>query len=538
MPDRPRETHEIGLQLYSLEDLRDLAEQRPALRLSAEVAAKIRAGAEFVQRKAVEDQYIYGVNTGFGALCETRVAPAEVEELQLNHVVSHACGVGPPVTEEISRLTMLVKLLTFRHGHTGVSLETVERLLDFWNHDLIPAIPKKGTVGASGDLAPLAHAALPLIGLGQVYRRGELTAAAEALAELGWEPLRLKAKEGLALTNGVQYINAFAVHCLVAIGELLDAADWIAALSVQAFSASRTFYAPLYHGTSLHPERMQVARHLTKLLEGSNHWRLPTCNRSRQDPYSYRCLPQVHAAVRQTYRFAREVVERECNSTSDNPLFFPEQDEILFGGNLHGESTAMVLDFLAIAASELASISERRTYLLLAGQRGLPDFLVSGAGLNSGLMIPQYTSAALVNENKVLSSPASVDTISTCQLQEDHVSMGGTAAYKLAQVVENCEYVLGIELMTAAQAVDLNTALELSPRTRELHAAYRRQVSHLERDRVLSGDMEASREFLRRNRRAWSERLRSLDEDGERGGEAPWQDGPVRERAMEEAALG
>lgn len=495
----------IGLEFYALEAFRLLMAERPRLELAPEAADRIAAGARFVQEKGREDRFIYGVNTGFGSLCETRVEAGEMEQLQYNHVVSHACGVGEPAGEDISRLTLFIKLLTFRSGHTGVSVGTVERLMELWNHDLIPVIPKRGTVGASGDLAPLAHMALPLLGLGQVYRDGEVIEGAEALADLGREPLRLLPKEGLALTNGVQYINAYAIRALLNIDEMVRVADVIAALSLQAFSASRTFYQALYHRTSHHPERHTVAANITRLVEGSNHHELETCNRSQQDPYSFRCMPQVHAAVRQATDFVRGVMEREVNGVSDNPLFFPEEDEILFGGNLHGESTAMGLDFLAIAVSELASVSERRTYQLLSGERGLPDFLVRKPGLNSGFMIPQYTSAALVNENKVMATPASVDTIATCQLQEDHVSMGGTSAYKLQRVVDNCEHILAIELLTAAQAVDLNPALRLSAATRPVYEGLRRLVPTLEEDRVMAPDMNAALNYLRQNRREWSQ---------------------------------
>ena len=507
MTDRSPNTHRLSLRFYTLDDLRYLLEQRPALELDAEVAAKIQAGARFVQAKAEQDMYIYGVNTGFGSLCETRVAPNEVELLQFNHIVSHACGVGEPNPESVSRLCLLIKLLTFRTGHTGVSLEAVNRLLAFWNNDVIPVIPRKGTVGASGDLAPLAHMALPLVGLGRVYFRGRMVESAQALAELGWETVRLQAKEGLALTNGVQYINAIAAQCLMRVGELIPCADLMAALSAQAFSCSRTFYQALYHETSYHEDRRAVAANLRRLLEGSNHFELPTCNKSKQDPYSFRCIPQVHGAIRQTFNFARTTIEKEFNGVSDNPLFFPEQDQILFGGNLHGESTALVLDFLAIAVSELANISERRTYQLLSGQRGLPSFLVTHPGLNSGFMIPQYTSAALVNENKVLATPASIDTIPTCQLQEDHVSMGGTSAYKLCQILDNAEYVLSTELLTAAQAIELNRGLRLSPLTAEIHREFRRHVAPLERDRVMSDDMERARDLFNERRREWLKRL-------------------------------
>jgi len=505
MPNK--EIHALSLKYYSLETLRYLLEARPSLRLGTEVETKIQAGARFVQEKARQDLHIYGVNTGFGALCETKVAPDEVEKLQFNHVVSHACGVGEMVSESIARLCLIIKLLTFRSGHTGVSTTVVNRLLDLWNADLIPAIPKKGTVGASGDLAPLAHMALPLLGLGRLHSNGGLVDASQALEERGWKPVNLKAKEGLALTNGVQYINAIATLCLLQIEELIKCADLIAAMSVQAFSCSQTFYQALYHETSLHEDRRAVAANLRSLLEGSNHFELSTCNKSKQDPYSFRCIPQVHGAIRQTYNFARETIEKEINGTSDNPLFFPEQNEILFGGNLHGESTALILDFLGIAVSELASISERRTYQLLSGQRGLPSFLVKHPGLNSGFMIPQYTSAALVNENKVLSSPASVDTIPTCQLQEDHVSMGGTSAYKLCQIIENCEYVLAIELLTAAQAIELNRGMKLSRATAEVFEEFRASVEFLEVDRVMSPDLETARRLFIARRRTWLTKL-------------------------------
>jgi histidine ammonia-lyase len=507
MDSTAQSTHRISLEYYTLEHLQKLIEERPRLLLDGEVEARIDEGARFVQAKGAEDRYIYGVNTGFGSLCETRVAEHEMEALQWNHVVSHACGVGEIVPEHISRLVMIIKILTFRTGRTGITSATVKAMLDLWNHDVIPAIPQKGTVGASGDLAPLAHMALPLLGLGKVHYRGRIVAAAEVLKELGLEPVRLKPKEGLALTNGVQYINAFAAHCLMRSSELVKAADVVAAMSTQAFSASRTFYDPRYHETSLHEDRRVVAANLVKLLSGSNHFELPSCNRSMQDPYSFRCAPQVHAAVRQAFRFAKKTIEDECNSVSDNPLFFPEHDAILFGGNLHGESTAMALDFLAIAMSELANISERRTYQLLSGQRGLPSFLIKQPGLNSGFMVVQYTSAALVNQNKVLCTPASIDTIPTCQLQEDHVSMGGTSAYKLCELLTNCESILSIELLTAAQAIDLNPGLRLSAVTARVQDGLRARVGFLERDRVMSEDMEKALAYFCEQKRAWSTEL-------------------------------
>ena len=506
--NHPNQTiHEITLARYTLKDFREIFENRPNLMLSAEVRAKIDRGDAFVKKKLAEGAYIYGVTSGFGSLCETEVHPDELEKLQYNHIVSHACGVGDPVSEDTSRLTLFNKLLTFRTGHTGISIEAVDRLIELWNNALIPVIPKKGTVGASGDLAPLAHLALPLLGLGQIWKDGAILEGSTALEILDRKPLRLSPKDGLALTNGVQYINGIAVQCLLRFEELVKMGDLIAALSLQAFSCSETFYDPLYHRTSPHKARMTVARNLSLLAKGGNHAQLSTCNRSKQDPYSFRCGPQVHGAVRQAFEHTRDTIEDECNGVSDNPLFFPEENKVLFGGNLHGESTALSLDFLALAVSELANISERRTYQLLSGQRGLPSFLVRRPGVNSGLMVAQYTSAALVNENKVLCTPASIDTIPTCQLQEDHVSMGGTSAYKLEQILDNLEWVLAIEMMTAAQAVYCNSELRLSQPLRELVDAFREVVAPLEEDRVISKDIEQARIFLKTKTRPYLEQL-------------------------------
>lgn len=488
--------HVLDDHRYTVLELERLVKDRPTLSLHPDVAAAISRGRTFLDEKLQEDLHIYGVNTGFGALCEIRLPDDQRHELQRRLVLSHACGVGELVSEELCRYVLLIKFLTFRSGHTGIGLDVVQRLIDFWNAGVIPAIPKRGTVGASGDLSPLAHMSLPLLGLGSVWAGGELRDAGEVLEANGWQPVRLEPKEGLALINGVQYINAMAVRSLAEISRLIRYADLIAALSAQAFSVSRTFCHQLYHETSLHPERGVVAANLRQLLAGSNHFELATSNASQQDPYSFRCIPQVHAAVRQAVGFATTVMEQEVNSVSDNPLFFPEDNEILFGGNLHGQSTAMAMDFLAIGLAELGSISERRTNQLLSGCRGLPDFLVEDPGVNSGFMVTQYTSAALVNENKVLSNPASVDTISTCQLQEDSVSMGGTSGYKLEQIVGNCHTIFSIELLLAVQAIDLNKALVPSTAALRIREMFRKQVPFLSEDRVMSLDIQQSSEFL------------------------------------------
>ncbi len=504
MPNRS-----IDLRRYRVEELAEIVDGPSTLELSAQIERNIDDGARFVERLATGDQYVYGVNTGFGSLCETRVAPADVERLQYNHVVSHAAGVGRAAPSRIARLTLLVKLLTFRTGNTGISVRTVQRLLDMWNAGAVSVIPEKGTVGASGDLAPLAHMALPLLGLGEVELGGERMSGARFLERMGWEPLRLHPKEGLALTNGVQFINAMAVDALLRMRDLVELADVVAALSAQAFSTSRTYFDPTYHTTTLHEDRKIVAANLAWAMRGGNHHALPTAALSKQDPYSFRCMPQVHGAIRQVFEFCKRTIEDEINGVSDNPLFFPQDELVLFGGNLHGQSTAFALDFLAMAASELANISERRTYQLLSGRRGLPDFLVRDAGLNSGMMIAQYTSAALVNENKTLCHPASVDTIPTCQLQEDHVSMGGTSGYKLATILRNCEYVLAIELMIAAQASEMAPGLQLSPVAQELYDAFRARVEALHDDRVLSTDIERARSFVVEHARGWADRARA-----------------------------
>lgn len=487
--------HAISRERYRLDQLGELAMQRTPLSLDPSVTAAIGRGARFVAEQVASGKMIYGVTTGFGALAERAVPLDQLSELQRRHVVSHACGVGDWTPEPIARLVLLIKLLTFRGGHTGISTATVDRLIALWNRGVIPAIPMQGTVGASGDLAPLAHMALPLLGLGHVHVDGRVMATNEAITDA---PLSLGPKEGLALTNGIQFIGALGVHAVLACQRLVKTADLIAALSTQAFSGAKDFYAAKYHETSLHADRQLVASNLRLLLDGSNHHALSTAVASRQDPYSFRCIPQVHGAIRQAVTFAHATLEDEVNGVSDNPLFFPDDDLVLCGGALHGESIAMQLDFLAIAISELASISERRTYQLLSGRRGLPDFLIANPGLNSGLMVAQYTAAALVNHNKVLATPASIDSIPTCQLQEDHVSMGGTSGIKLLQIIDHASTVLAIELLAAAQATELAPGLLPSERTAAVVRAFRREVSTLDEDRVLATDLAAARQFVER----------------------------------------
>lgn len=498
------QSHEITERFYSISDIRRIVESRIKLSLAESIKANLRAGSEYIEKIKASDRHIYGVNTGFGSLCNTKISEEHLSELQHRMLQSHACGVGEPISAELSRLVIFIKLLTFRTGHCGISVEVVQRLIDFLNLDIIPVIPKKGTVGASGDLAPLAHMSLPIIGLGQMYLDGKIVEANVALKEKGLVPIRLKPKEGLALTNGIQYLDAMAVKSIWKIEELVKSADVIASLSMQGFSTANTFYQPKLHRLSKHQERVDVAENLVKLLEGSNHHSLPQCDPPKEDPYSFRCVPQVHAAVRQALAYAKSTIANDCNSVSDNPLFFSDSDEVLTCGNLHGASPALAMDHLSISVTILSNISERRTYQLLSGQHGLPSYLVRKPGLDSGLMIPQYTSAALLNENKVLSTPACIDTVPTCQLQEDHVSMGGTSGYKLQQIIENTEYILAIELMTAMQAIDLNSNLELSRIARGIYQAYREIIPTLEEDRIQSIDIEKSINFLRQQCSSWA----------------------------------
>lgn len=487
---------EIADRFYTLEEIVAAAGSQLPIRLTDDVLRQIDRGRAYVEAIAASDTVAYGINTGFGSLCTTQVGRDELSLLQHNHLLSHACGVGEYVSEMLSRVVVLVKLLTFRGGHSGIGRRTVERLIELWNKGVVGAIPKKGSVGASGDLAPLAHLALPIIGRGDVWFDGRLVSASEALSRLGMEPIVLGPKEGLCLTNGVQYINAHGVVSLNRARRLVKLADLCAAMSIQGFCAAKTFFDPLVHATSRHPERGICAANLVALTEQSNHHLLPQCNAAKEDPYSFRCVPQVHGAVRQVVDFATSTIEKECNSVSDNPLVFPDADKLLTGGNLHGQSTAFALDFAAISLSELANISERRTYQLLSGQNGLPDFLIARPGANSGFMVVQYTSAALVNENKVLSTPASIDTIPTCHLQEDHVSMGGTSAYKLVTVLDNCETVLAIEFLCACQAMQLSQGLLLSPTAERLLKAFRKNVPFLEQDTLMSELISRAQGFL------------------------------------------
>lgn len=446
-------------------------------------------------RRVVEDaladgQTYYGINTGFGALARERIGMEAVAALQENLILSHAVGLGPHVPEAITRLMLRLKVHALALGYSGVSRETFDRLRMMAERELTPVVPSRGSLGASGDLAPLAHLALPLLGKGQLWRDGEPVPAAEVLASEGLDPIALQAKDGLALINGTQFMAAYGAFVLERAQRLARTADLVATMSLEALQGSARPFDARIQAVRPHPGQAAVAENVRRLLEGSEILESHRHCGKVQDPYSLRCVPQVHGASRDALAHASEVIEREINSVTDNPLVFQEGEPgIVSGGNFHGQPLALALDYAALALAEYASISERRLYLLLEGHDGLPVFLMRETGINSGFMMPQYAAAALVSENKVLAHPASVDSIPSSRGQEDHVSMGSISAVKLLQVMENAERVLGIELMTAAQALDFRAPLRPGRGVEVAHRFVRERVTHREADAAFADDM-------------------------------------------------
>jgi len=436
----------------------------------------------------------YGVNTGFGYLQNVQISLDEIEQLQYNLIVSHSCGLGEEVPSEIVKLMMMLKIKQLSYGHSGVQIQTVIRLMDMYNQGVLPVIYTQGSLGASGDLAPLSHLSLPLLGLGEVYFKGEKMPASAALKMKSWEPIHLQSKEGLALINGTQFMNAYGLYCLKKAEQMLGMANLIAALSIDAFDCVMEPFHPSIHQIRGHKGQIDTAATLQSYLHGSE---IATQTKSQvQDPYSFRCIPQVHGASIDAFNHVLRIFMQEVNAVTDNPNIFPDDDLIVSGGNFHGQPLAINLDYLCIAMSEIASISERRTYQLISGQRNLPLFLVKNAGLNSGFMIPQYTAAGIVSENKQLCTPSSVDSISSSNNQEDHVSMGANAATKCLRLIQNVEKVLGIEMMTAAQALDFRRPLKTSPVLEDLMNQFRNVVSFNDADRILHTDMINSINFI------------------------------------------
>jgi len=451
---------------------------------------------EYLDKKLEEsNELFYGINTGFGFLQNVQIDKKQLRTLQNNLLLSHACGMGEEVPEEIVKLMIMLKIKSLSYGYSGVGIDVVKRLINMHNNDVLPVIYKQGSLGASGDLAPLSHLCVPLIGFGEVKYKDEKMKAAEALSKLGWQPLELQSKEGLALINGTQFMSACGMCSLIKSERLLLWADVIAAISLDAFDGNIDSLNERLHSIRDHQGQVSVAANIRKLLEGSE---IAAQQKAKsQDPYSFRCIPQVHGATKDTFDFVLKTFLKEINSVTDNPNIFPDEDLILSGGNFHGQPLALGLDYLAIAMSELANISERRIYQLLSGQRNLPLFLVKNPGLNSGLMIPQYTAAGIVSENKQLCTPASVDSISSSNNQEDHVSMGANAATKCLRVADNVEKVLAIELLAAVQALEFRRPLKSSPEIETLVQEFRKKISFNETDRFLHEDMVNASNFMR-----------------------------------------
>lgn len=489
-------THHISNQQLNLKDLDRILHGHSKINLSEDAKQQINNCRAYLDKKlASSSAPVYGINTGFGSLYNKNIAKDELEKLQENLVKSHACGTGPEVPREIVLLMLFLKIQSLSYGYSGVQLQTVERLAEMFNQRVLPRIYEMGSLGASGDLAPLAHLSLPLIGWGEVHYLGKIYSGEEILKLLSWERIHFKAKEGLALLNGTQFMSAYGVWCALHAHRILKLANRIGALSLDAFDGRLEPFDDLVHNIRPHKGQAQVAKEIKELLQGST---IITQSKTHvQDPYSFRCMPQVHGASADAINYVTGIILTEVNGVTDNPNIFPDQDKIISAGNFHGQPLALSLDFMAIALAELGNISERRTYQLISGARELPNYLVANPGINSGLMIPQYTAASLVSQNKQLCSPASVDSIVSSNGQEDHVSMGANAATKLYRVVNNVYSVLAIELITAAQAMHFRRPLKTSPVLEEFLNTFRQVVPFIETDRLLHDDMLKAEKFLK-----------------------------------------
>ncbi|MES4922014.1 histidine ammonia-lyase [Hoylesella timonensis] len=489
--------HKISAAHLTIEEVGAILENHATLELSDDARQRIVRCRKYLDKKIAEsDVPIYGVTTGFGSLCNVSVDKDRLAQLQVNLIMSHACGVGSRVPNDIVKIMLFLKAQSLSYGYSGCQVETVERLIDFFNNDVYPVVYTQGSLGASGDLVPLAHLCLPLLGMGEVEYKGERMSGKALLQKMNWKPIQLASKEGLALLNGTQNMNAYAVWAVLQSERLCDWADKIGVMSLEAYDGRIEPFTHAVHAVRPHKGQIDTAAHIRELLEGSELIKQPKVN--VQDPYSFRCMPQVHGASKDTLAYVRSVIEIELNAATDNPTVCPDDDLVISAGNFHGEPIAQPMDFLAIALCELSNISERRIYKLVSGTRNLPSFLVAKPGLNSGFMIPQYAAASIVSQSKMYSTPASVDSIPSSQGQEDHVSMGANAATKLYQVVLNTERVLAIELFNAAQALEFRRPLKSSPAIEAIYAAYRKVVPFIENDEFMSPHIAQSVEFLRK----------------------------------------
>ena len=489
--------HKISAEHLTIERIGEVVYNGYKLELSDDARNRIIRCREYLDEKIAQTtRPVYGVTTGFGSLCNVSVNPDQLARLQINLMMSHACGVGDRVPNDIVKMMILLKVQSLSYGYSGCKLDTVQRLVDFFNNDIYPVVYMQGSLGASGDLVPLAHMSLPLVGLGEVEYQGKVISGAEMLKIFGWEPIHLVSKEGLALLNGTQNMSAFAVWSLLQAQKLSDWADKIAAMSLDAYHGLLSPFTKAVHVVRPHQGQLDTAAHMMELLEGSEIAATP--KDYVQDPYSFRCIPQVHGAAKDTIAYVKSVIDTEINSATDNPTVCPDDDLIISAGNFHGEPIALPMDFLSIGLSELANISERRIYKLVSGTRGLPSFLVAKPGLNSGFMIAQYTAASVVSLNKSLATPSSIDSIPSSQGQEDHVSMGANAAIKLYKIVLNVEHVLAIELFNAAQALEFRRPQKSSPVIEKLFDEYRKVVPFIVNDEVMYPHIQHSIEFLRK----------------------------------------
>ena len=486
--------HYIKNSPLDLSDIQELIFTNKRIALSENVIKKINSCRAYLDEKTKSiSKPIYGINTGFGALYNVKISDDNLQKLQENLVMSHACGTGDEVPKIIVKLMMLFKIKAFGYGNSGVQLQTVQRLVDFYNNDIIPVVYTQGSLGASGDLSPLAHLSLPLIGKGEVYYQDKKISGEELLSTFSWDKIKLQSKEGLALLNGTQFMSAYGIYCLLKAHKLSYLIDLIGTLSLEGFDGRIEPFNELIHLARPHNGQIKTANRIKEFLEDSAL--ISQEKQHVQDPYSFRCMPQVHGASKDAIRFVTKTFLTEINSVTDNPNIFVEDDQIISGGNFHGQPLALGLDFLAIALSELGNISERRTYQLVSGHRHLPPFLVSNPGLNSGFMIPQYTAASIVSQNKQYATPASVDSIESSNGQEDHVSMGANAATKCKKVIDNLQTILAIELFTASQALYFAKE-KTSPFLESFLESYRNDVSMVKEDKVMHDDIVKSSNFI------------------------------------------
>ena len=489
-------TFKISPRHISIAEVCEVIEKHIPVELSEESRQLIDRCRKYLDKKMeTQREPIYGITTGFGSLCNISINADDLSQLQSNLVMSHACGVGEKVDPDIVRMMLLLKVISLSYGNSGVQVETVQRLIDFLNSDIIPVVYCQGSLGASGDLAPLANMCLPLLGCGEVYADGKIVSASEILKQKGWEPIRLQSKEGLALLNGTQFMSAHAVWAVYRSQKLVAAATAIAAMSLDAFDGRMEPFGDEVNRVRHHKGQIDIAAAMRETLAGSEIARQP--KKHVQDPYSFRCIPQVHGAVLDALEFVIERITEEINSPTDNPTVFPEEDLIVSAGNFHGEPIAMPMDYLSLAMTELSNISERRIYKLIGGTRGLPSFLVAKPGLNSGFMITQYAAASIVNQSKGLCWPTSCDSIPSSQGQEDHVSMGANSATKLIRVVDNTTRVLGIELMAAAQALEFRRPLRSSEKVEALYAEVRQRVPFIDVDTVMSPLLDSCIKYVK-----------------------------------------